>query len=75
MLASADVTIETANGAETIGVTTPLTWASASRLTLSSVHSVSFKAGVVVEGTGGLVLVNRREPAGRRRPVSIPAAA
>ena len=56
MLASGDVTVETANGAETIAVAAPLTWASASRLTLSSTHSVSFKAQAVVEGTGGLTL-------------------
>ena len=56
MLASGDVTVETASGAQTIAVTAPLTWASTSRLTLSSVHSVSFKAGVVVEGTAGLTL-------------------
>ncbi|HEX4292790.1 MAG TPA: hypothetical protein VHZ29_01515 [Rhizomicrobium sp.] len=65
LLASGDVTVETANGAEAIAVAAPLTWASASRLTLSSVHSVSFKAQVVVEGTGGLSLVtDGRQPGG-----------
>jgi hypothetical protein len=65
MLASGDVTVETANGAEAIGITAPLTWASASRLTLSSVHSVSFKAQVIVEGTGGLSLItDGRQPGG-----------
>ncbi len=65
MLASGDVTVETANGAETIGITAPLTWASTSRLTLSSSHSVSFKAAVVVEGTAGLALVtDKGQPGG-----------
>jgi hypothetical protein len=65
MLAGGDVTVETANGAETIAIVAPLTWASASRLTLSSAHSVSFKAQVVVEGTGALSLAtDGKQPGG-----------
>jgi hypothetical protein len=65
MLANGDVTVETANGAQAIAVTAPLTWASTSRLTLSSVHSVTFKAAVVAEGTAGLTLAtDGKQPGG-----------
>jgi hypothetical protein len=57
LLAAGDVTVATGGaGAASIAVTAPLTWASAHRLTLNSVGSVSIKAAVVSEGTGGVTI-------------------
>jgi hypothetical protein len=56
MLATSDVTVKTGAGAVSIGVLSPLTWASTHRLTLDSVQFVQIKAAVVAEGTAGLTL-------------------
>jgi len=57
LLASGDVTVTTGGaGADAIAITAPLTWASTSRLTLDSTGSVSIKAAVVSEGTGGVTI-------------------
>ena len=57
LLADSDVTVTTGGaGAVAIAVSSPLTWASAHRLTLDSVGNVSIKAAVVSEGTGGMTV-------------------
>jgi len=57
LLANSDVTVTTGSaGAVAIAVSSPLTWASAHRLTLDSVGNVSIKAAVVSEGTGGMTI-------------------
>lgn len=56
MLARSDVKVVTANVAITIGVLSPLTWASRHRLTLDAKQSVNILAPVVVTGTGGMTL-------------------
>jgi len=58
MLAGSDVAIRTANGAVTIQIKAPLTWASPTRLTLDANLNVSVKARVAVAGTAaGLTIV------------------
>jgi hypothetical protein len=56
MLAGTDVEVTTGSGAVTIGIMSPLTWASSHRLTLDAQHSISIRSTVVVEGTGGLTI-------------------
>ncbi len=56
MLASSDVKVTSGAGALEIGISAPLTWASASRLTLDANRGVSIKAAVVSEGTGGMTI-------------------
>jgi len=56
MLGTSDATVNTGGGAVTIGITSPLTWASTSRLTLNASQGVSVKAAVVVEGTGAITI-------------------
>src|SRR5206468_2281422 len=57
MLASGDVTVKSGSRAVTIGVLSPLAWASTHRLTLDAALSIHIKAPVTVEGTAGLTLV------------------
>ncbi len=57
MLATTDVKVVTGSGAVTIGILSPLTWASTNRLTLDANESVNIKAPVVVEGTAGLTII------------------
>jgi hypothetical protein len=56
MLATSDVSVNTGAGALSIAISSPLTWASTSRLTLNGTQGVAIRASVVVEGTGGLTL-------------------
>jgi len=57
MLTTSDVKVVTGSGAVTIGILSPLTWASTNRLTLDANESVHIDAPVVVEGTAGLTIV------------------
>ena len=57
MLQAADVTVTTGSGAITIEITSALSWASASRLTLDANCNVSVKAPVTVAGPAGLTIV------------------
>src|ERR1051326_1700286 len=61
MLQAADVTVPTGSGAITMEITSPLSWASASRLTLDANCNVSVKAPVTVAGPAGLTIVTRSE--------------
>jgi hypothetical protein len=56
MLAASDVKVTTGAGAVAIGVSAPVTWTSANRLTLDSNQGVAVKAAVVSEGIGGLTV-------------------
>src|SRR5690349_18290357 len=56
MLATGDVKITTGNGAVTIGILSPFTWTSASRLTLDADFNVIFRAPVTVAGQGAVTL-------------------
>jgi hypothetical protein len=56
MLATSDVKVATGAGAVAIGVSAPVTWTSANRLTLDANQGVSVKAAVVSEGAGGLTV-------------------
>jgi|ERR1043166_1837915 hypothetical protein len=57
LLKASDMTVLTGNGAVTIVVTSALTWANASRLTLDADYNVSIKAPVTVAGPGALTIV------------------
>ncbi|HEY4114098.1 MAG TPA: hypothetical protein VGM17_08560 [Rhizomicrobium sp.] len=57
MLASSDVSLRTAAGAQNIEIQVPLSWASSSRLTLDANYNVAVKAAVTVAGTAGLTIV------------------
>ena len=57
LLAHSDVKIVTGQGATTIGVLDPMSWASSHRLTLDANQSIHVRAPVVVEGTGGVTLI------------------
>jgi len=57
MLATSDVKVLTGNGAVTITITAPLTWASGRRLTLDASYNVSFRSPVSVIGQGGLTII------------------
>jgi len=57
MLASEDVKITTGNGAVTIGILSPFSWTSSSRLTLDAFYTVSFQVAVTVAGTGDVTIV------------------
>jgi hypothetical protein len=57
MLATSDVKINTGGGAVTIGVTAPLHWVSAHRLTLDAQQSVHIRAPITVEGAGAITLL------------------
>jgi hypothetical protein len=56
MLGAGDVTIDTANGAQSISVAAPLAWSSAHRLTLDAEHGVSIRAPVNVSGHGAVTI-------------------
>jgi hypothetical protein len=56
MLAASDVSVNTGAGAVSISINAPLTWTSASRLTLAASNGIAIKAAVVVEGTGAVTL-------------------
>jgi hypothetical protein len=56
MLASSDVTIVTGSIATEIHVIAPVTWASASRLTLDARRSIAIRAAVVSQGTGSVTI-------------------
>src|ERR1700743_1950219 len=56
MLATSDVKVTTGAGAVAIGISAPVTWTSANRLTLDSKQGVAVRAAVVSEGTGGLTV-------------------
>jgi hypothetical protein len=57
MLSSADVTVKASGRALTIGIVSPLAWASTHRLTLDAILNVNIKAQVMVQGTAGLTVV------------------
>ena len=57
LLKRSDVKVTTGNGAVTIEVTAPLSWATTSRLTLDANCNVSIKAPVTVAGTGAMTIV------------------
>ena len=57
MLSSTDVKMTTGAGAVTIGILSPLAWASTHRLTLDANLNINIKAQVMVEGTAGLTIV------------------
>jgi len=57
LLAHSDMKIVTGQGATSIGILDPLTWASHHRLTLDANQSIHVRAPVVVEGTGGVTLI------------------
>src|ERR1041385_4628979 len=57
LLKASDMTVLTGSGAVTIVVTSALTWANASRLTLDANYNVSIKAPVTVAGPGALTIV------------------
>ncbi|HSC18033.1 MAG TPA: GLUG motif-containing protein [Rhizomicrobium sp.] len=58
MLASGDLKVATGNsGAQDIHVATPVTWTSASRLTLDALHSIVFGQAVSVAGSGAVTLI------------------
>jgi hypothetical protein len=57
MLAAGDVKVVTGNGASTITVSAPFSWASSSRLTLDAIYNVSFRAPVEVTGQGAVTIV------------------
>src|ERR1051325_5272755 len=57
LLKRSDVKVTTGNGAVTIEVTAPLSWATTSRLTLHANCNVSIKAPVTVAGTGAMTIV------------------
>jgi len=56
MLATGDVKVVTGGGATIIGVTSPLTWTSANRLTLVAACRIHIRAQIMVAGGGGLTL-------------------
>jgi hypothetical protein len=56
MLASGDVTVKTGAGAVSIIVTQSFSWASASRLTLDAMQTVSFKVPATVAGPGAVTI-------------------
>src|SRR4051812_45619281 len=58
MLASEDVKITTGNGAVTIGILSPFSWASTSRLTLDANYNVIFRAPVSVAGKGAVTITS-----------------
>src|SRR5205085_5593145 len=64
MLRASDVKVTTGAGAITIAIMSPLTWANAHRLTLDAQHSVSIRAAVAVQGTGGLTITLEDGPTG-----------
>jgi len=57
LLKTSDVKVITGSGAVTIEVSSALSWATASRLTLDANCNVSIKAPVTVAGPGGLTIV------------------
>lgn len=59
MLASNDVTVVANGDAQTIGISTSFSWASAHLLTLSAHHDVVIKVPVAVEGLGGVHVMTR----------------
>ena len=56
MLAIGDVNVTTGAGAITITVESPFSWTSTHRLTLDAYQTVSFRAPVVVAGTGAVTI-------------------
>jgi hypothetical protein len=56
MLAASDVTLRSGSLASDVEVKAPLSWASASRLTLDSYHSIVFYKPLTVAGTGALTM-------------------
>jgi hypothetical protein len=56
MLASGDITVRPGTRALDIDITAPLSWASASRLTLDAYHSILIDRTLTVAGSGALTL-------------------
>lgn len=63
-LAESDVKVVTANGAMTIEVTGPLSWASSHRLILAAGYNIGVKAPVTVAGPGRLTIATGANGAG-----------
>jgi hypothetical protein len=56
MLAASDVKVVTGSGATDIHVTAPVSWTSASRLTLDAKRNIAIRVAIVSEGTGGMTV-------------------
>jgi hypothetical protein len=57
MLGSSDVTVKTGTSTASLGVLSPLAWASSHRLTLDAFQFIHVRAAVAVQGTAGLTLI------------------